>query len=246
MQPYYATDGVTLFHADCRDVLPHLPDGVVIADPPYGQTSLGWDRWQEDWLPLAISQTLWCFGSLRMFMDHGSDFAAAGWKLSQDLVWEKHNGSGFQKDRFKRVHEQAAHFYRGAWADCWRQVPVTLDAQPKVVQRTAQPPHTGAVGASLYVSAAGGPRLQRSVIRERSMHGRAIHPTEKPVPFLLHLLEYAAWPGALVVDPFAGSGSTGEAAILRGHPVVLIEAKEEYCAAIVQRLSTLQHGVVGA
>jgi tRNA G10 N-methylase Trm11 len=43
MKPYYDADGVTLYNADARDVLPHLdvaPVDAVITDPPYGQTAL--------------------------------------------------------------------------------------------------------------------------------------------------------------------------------------------------------------
>lgn len=244
MTPYYQSVHVTLYHADNRDVLPHLPEAVVVTDPPYGQTSLTWDRWQSEWLTLVKGNTLWCCGSLRMFMQRAGDFAAGGWKLSQDVIWEKHNGSGFHNDRFRRVHEQVAHFYRGAWGDVWRQVPVTLDARPKVVRRKERPPHCGAIENSTYVSVDGGPRLQRSVLRVRGMHGTAIHPTEKPVGLLLPLLEYAAWPGALVCDPFAGSGAVVEAALQRGHPVVAIEASEAYCEGIAQRLRQLETAVV--
>jgi site-specific DNA-methyltransferase (adenine-specific) len=36
-KPYYDCDGITIFHADCRDILPHLPKvDLVLTDPPYG------------------------------------------------------------------------------------------------------------------------------------------------------------------------------------------------------------------
>lgn len=37
MTPYFERDGITIYHADCRDVLPHLPPvDLVLTDPPYG------------------------------------------------------------------------------------------------------------------------------------------------------------------------------------------------------------------
>jgi len=38
VKPYYEQDGVTIYHGDCREVLPSvsLPDAAIIADPPYG------------------------------------------------------------------------------------------------------------------------------------------------------------------------------------------------------------------
>lgn len=83
-----------------------------MTDPPYAETSLVWDRWPQGWLTLAmaVATQMWCFGSTRMFMDRAADFQ--GWHLSQDIVWEKHNGSNAFADRFRRIHELALHFYQ--------------------------------------------------------------------------------------------------------------------------------------
>lgn len=50
---------------------------------------------------------------------------------------------------------------------------------------------------------------------------KIIHPAEKPVPLLNRIIECATDKGDLVVDPFAGSGSTGEAAVLAGRRALL-------------------------
>lgn len=240
MDPYYVDDSVTLYLGDCRDVLPQLdirPD-CAIADPPYGETSLEWDRWPIGW-PQAVAQagvrSMWCFGSLRMFLDRDRDFD--GWKLSQDLVWEKHNGSGFANDRFKRVHEYVAHWYSGDWGSIYHEVPVTADAAKRTLRRKQKPTHAGAIGTGTYESEDGGPRLMRSVIQVRSMHGRALHPTEKPVGILQPLLEYACPPGGLVLVPFGGSGADAVAARLTGRRAVLIERDPRYCEVIARRLA---------
>lgn len=75
------------------------------------------------------------------------------------------------------------------------------------------------------------------MLKVRSMHGRATHPTEKPVGIVQPLIEYACELGGTVLDPFAGSGSTAAAARLTGRRAVLIEADERYCDLIVDRLS---------
>src|ERR1700689_4440227 len=99
LKPYYDDGQVQLFLGDCREVLPALglEADLVLADPPYVSTSLGWDRWPDGWLEVAagVSRSMWCFGTLRLFMDRAGEFAGAGWKLSHDVIWEKHNGSGF-------------------------------------------------------------------------------------------------------------------------------------------------------
>ena len=38
--PYYSHAGITIYHGDCRDILPHVTADVVVTDPPYG---MGWD-----------------------------------------------------------------------------------------------------------------------------------------------------------------------------------------------------------
>ena len=78
-----------------------------------------------------------------------------------------------------------AHWYKGDWSTIYHQAPTTPDATARAVRRKYRPPHTGHIEASSYVSEDGGPRLMRSVIAVHSMHGRAIHPTEKPLGIFL-------------------------------------------------------------
>lgn len=118
MTVVYEDEWVKLIHGNYRDHIDELTAldvDAVCTDPPYGETSLDWDRWPTGWPDDAarIADVLWCFGSFKMFWNHRSEFAA--WKHSQEIVWEKHNGSGFANDRFKRVHELAVMFYQGEW-----------------------------------------------------------------------------------------------------------------------------------
>jgi len=178
--PYYQDESVQIFLGDCREIVASLPTpSVTIADPPYGETSLEWDRWVLGWPAIMPGNALWCFGSMRMFLEHAGEFAL--WRFGQDVVWEKHNGSGFHADRFKRVHENAVHWYRGEWVSQHLQVPTTSDATKHQVRRKQRPPHMGVIGGSAYASDDGGPRLMRSVIQVPSCHGYAQHPTQKPI-----------------------------------------------------------------
>jgi len=241
MRPYYADDTVTLWHGDCRDLVPALglTADCIVTDPPYGETALSWDAWPTGWLKAVAgsARSLWCFGSMRMFGFTWDEFYSSGWALSQDIVWEKHNGSGFAADRFRRVHEHAVHWYSGAWSDVYHETPTTADAVVKQIRRKERPTHMGDIDRSTYESADGGPRLMRSVIWMRSMHGYATHPTEKPVGILDPLIRYACPPGGVVLDPFAGSGSTAEAARMTGRKAILVEADERYCDLIANRLA---------
>lgn len=241
-EPYFEDDHVRLFLGDCREVVPAL--GVtadcVVADPPYGETSLAWDKWPHGWLEAAaaVTRSMWCFGSLRMFLEHHGEFEGAGWRLSQDVIWEKHNGSGFAADRFRRVHESVTHWYRDDWGGIHHDVPrgpAEFDGKDRSVSGgQSQTPHTGKIGPHRYED--DGLRLARSVQRIPSVRG-GLHPTEKPVPLLRLLIAYACPPGGLVIDPFAGSGSTLEAARQTGRHAIGIEADERYCETIARRLA---------
>jgi DNA modification methylase len=65
------------------------------------------------------------------------------------------------------------------------------------------------------------------------------HPTVKPIKLMQWLCRLITPPGGVVLDPFAGSGTTGAAAILEGFGVILIEREAEYIADIVRRLDSV-------
>jgi site-specific DNA-methyltransferase (adenine-specific) len=247
--PYYADDSVTLYHGDMREVLPALGRrfDCAVVDPPYSRTNGGialhWDRWPDGWPTLVtnVTSSMWCFGTMRMFHERHNEFDA--WSMSHEVVWEKDQATGKRADRFRRIHELAIHWYTGRWTDLYRQPQKTKHEGPPRASRD----HRGERAAKHWdydgrpaqrdIWVDDGTRFLTSVLRVRGMHMRAIHPTEKPVPLLDPLICYACPPGGTVLDTFAGSGSTGEAARLSGRRAVLIEAHEPYCEAIARRMS---------
>lgn len=247
-EPYWSDgEGLALYLGDMREVLPAL--GVtadcIVADPPYGETSLAWDRWPDGWVEAAtgVTRSMWCFGSLRMYLEHAGEFKAARWRLSQDLIWEKGNGSGPATDRFRRVHEQPTHWYQGKWAEIYHDVPRVAATSEQIARNgrarrvRVELRQRGKYGPKAWAD--DGTRVMRSVMRFRSMRGLAIHPTEKPCDLLDPLVTYACPIGGLVIDPFAGSGSTLDAARASGRRAIGIEAHEPYAEAAARRLSQM-------
>jgi site-specific DNA-methyltransferase (adenine-specific) len=80
--------------------------------------------------------------------------------------------------------------------------------------------------AELYTGSSRKPRVLRN-----------IHPTVKPVELMRWLVALVTPPGGVVLDPFAGSGSTGVATILEGRSFVGIEREGEYVDIACARLT---------
>lgn len=237
---------IHILQGDCREVLAGFTAGsfdACIADPPYGDTSLAWDTIVPGWIPavarvLKPNASLWIFGSMRFFMGNRirAQLRACGFRYSQDIVWEKQNGTGFHNDRFRRVHEHAVLFYRGAWADVYHAPQFTMDATAKTVRRKTRPTHTGRIQAGYYVSEDGGPKLMRSVLKVRNEHGRAIHPTQKPTDIVAPLVRYSVPPGGSFIVPFLGSGTDLVVAMAEDVDAVGIELNPQYAEAALNRL----------
>lgn len=97
-----------------------------------------------------------------------------------------------------------------------------------------------------YILAKGRPRLpqhQLPDVQGWKYSGNRHHPTEKPVTSLQPIIESFTAPGAIVLDPFAGSGSTCVAALQAGRRYIGIELLEQYHKAGRARLMTVQRAM---
>jgi site-specific DNA-methyltransferase (adenine-specific) len=105
---------------------------------------------------------------------------------------------------------------------------------------------TGVVGyrhESAYVLAKGRPNAPSSPLPDvLKWHysGNIYHPTEKAVQTLLPLIQSFSRPNDIVLDPFAGSGSTCEAAYVSGRRYIGIELDPKYHAAGLRRLQQVK------
>ncbi len=80
----------------------------------------------------------------------------------------------------------------------------------------------------------------RSIIRfTNSRGGKSLHPTQKPLELMEWLVKTYTNPGDIILEPFAGSGSTLLAAQLHGRRAIGIELSEEYCETAANRLQTI-------
>jgi adenine-specific DNA-methyltransferase len=68
------------------------------------------------------------------------------------------------------------------------------------------------------------------------------HPAEKPVAMLEHAIEATTYPGDIVLDCFAGSGSTAIAALKLGRRTMSMEIEREWATTVATRVQTMREG----
>lgn len=222
--PFWSDRNAAVYCGDSRELVklwPRRSVDLVITDPPYG---IGFKsgfaahaRIQGDddriQIPAMIAATL------RPLQDgaHAYIFGFAARELTGlfatavDLVWDKGSvGMGDLSVQWGVSHEPIVF---GVYYP---------DKANKAVQR-------GGLTTRLR---------KGSVLRVPRLNAKqnARHPTEKPVKLLRQLVESSSVVDDLVLDPFAGVGSTGVAAVLLGRRAVCIELDEGYCAEASRRL----------
>lgn len=232
MKPYAQANGVVVYHGDCREVLPSLGrDSIdlIVTDPPYGvdwqsgRRGIAFDRIAGDDGSLDIAACLrMAIASLRNHR-HVYVFGLADWGDlpiggRTELIWDKGMmGSGNLALPWGLAHEKIAFGFH--------------------TRQKANPASDGGLSA----------RLRRgTVLRVDRVNAAAVtrHPTEKPPELLRMLIESSSLLGETVLDPFAGVGSTGVAAILEGRKAILIELEERYCETAARRIAATQPALV--
>lgn len=104
-------------------------------------------------------------------------------------------------------------------------------AAPVTFSITPQNSELGAKGLSLDS------RFKYSPKASAKDRAGSKHPTVKPIALMRWLCRLITPPGGLILDPFAGSGTTGQAAAEEGFRATLIERQPEYVADITRRLN---------
>lgn len=208
IKPYYEDEWVTIFHGDCREILPQIskPD-VIITDPVWPNCPAGLlagaDRPQS-----LFEEMLEALPSLpeRMVVIMRSD----------------------SDPRFLGIVPEAMPFFR-----C-QILPYVV---PGYIGRKLGGDEIAYCFGEPLPSAPGrrvipgyGPRVQPT---GRPMNG---HPCSRALSHFRFLCKWWALPGEVIVDPFMGSGTTLVAARELGLRAIGIEVEERYCRIAVERM----------
>lgn len=221
MKPYYDHGGITIYHGDCRDVLPAIRDESVdlaVTDPPYQLTlaSSGTKEKVGQWgdimngavfyaeilrelkrLTVNPQGAAWVFNSWRSMPVLARASYEACWPIESMLVWDKDwIGPGGPRG-LRPAYELVALYVHPKF-----QIPDRGTRDIWTVPWSSAKPNG--------------------------------HPAEKPVALMQKLIRVT--PARSVIDPFLGSGTTLAAAKALGVRGIGIEIEEKWCEAAAVRL----------
>lgn len=227
--PYYQDSAVTIYHGDCREILPRLPKvDLTLTDPPYpklkGGVSVTFDRgvakrhdacrtvaepWGADLSALAGIQRVSALGSL----------VFCSWQSVEDIPPLIGGNRRALVTWYKRNTQPScnnAPYYQTefVWAVSygvglnWRRLRTFYDI------------------AKLQAGCMATERICDD-------NGKSLHPAQKPLALIHALLAIG---GETILDPFMGSGTTLRAAKDLGRKAIGIEIEERYCEIAAKRM----------
>ena len=216
MKPYYQDDYVTLYHADCLQNLDLLDQAdVLVTDPPYGMAYHGFGGRK---------------GEPRRSRAAHNIAGDATTEARDTLLGAWLGESG----------ERPALVF-GTWRvprpKC-RNIIAWLKGPAPGMGDLTMP--WGLSWEEVYVIGKGfygkrEPNYINIPVEPSGSTSRPDHPTPKPVPLMESLI--AKCPPGIIIDPFAGSGSTLRAAKNLGRRAIGVEIEERYCEITAQRLA---------
>jgi DNA modification methylase len=231
-------------HVVCDDMFNALPDDplkydLIIVDPPYGITSEEWDKTTKydllnstrRWLNLVL-QKLKPTGRLFVFWsrEHLFELKPLLDEIKNEyplnfgglIVWNFRNTLSIPNNRkeLKITWEPIFYFYGLDAPDLNR--PDTELTGEKWTNETDSDVWSFAVP-------------------QTNFSDKKIHPAQKPLELYKHIIKLSTKTNDLILDPFAGSGTTGHAAYELGREFKLVEKNLDYVEQMRSRLKEVFH-----
>ena len=254
-KPFYATKNVVLYLADSIKLMSEIPEDsidMIFADPPYNLSNGGftvhagkrvsvhkgaWDeshgvqadfefhvRWiDECHRILKPGGTLWISGTYHSIYQCGYAVQLLGMKILNDIAWFKPNASPNLSGRyFTASHETLI------WARKGDKTKHTFNYQDMKNGDWHLYDFIKKDGKQMRsVWAIGTPKPSEKAFGK--------HPTQKPIALLDRIILAATNKGDVVLDPFAGSSTTGLSAARFGRKFIGIDMGKEYLELSVKR-----------
>jgi len=237
MTPYYERDGITIYHADCLDVLPTL-EAVdhVITDAPYSRDlylsfrsnkgARGSDGQQSDNHLALANMTIGAVEDVLPAVAPEFVRLALRWTV----VFHDAESGHLWRDAL------GEHYIRaGVWVkpNAVPQISGDRPGQGFESITIAHPP-----GRKRW-NGGGRPAVWTFNAENSQAAGRPGHPCPKPLALMRQLVADFTDPGDLILDAFGGSMTTAVAAYQLGRRCIAIEREERYCEIGAKRLAQM-------
>jgi len=225
IKPYYQDEWCVIYHADCRDILPLIPDksiDLVLTDPPYnvgknyGGENLSHDEmaaFYSDWMCLTRQTmiegaSIYCCSSQSWLGQVWLWFRVI-YKFIRLIIWYAENAAGVMNPYFY-YHWQPLLF------GCKGDNPAVFNRQNAITGRDV---------------------WEANVLTSRTDPCTAVHPTRKPVKLMDNAILISSNRQQIILDPFLGSGTTCYCAKKLNRYSIGIEIEEKYCEIAAKRCS---------
>lgn len=244
-----------IYNQDALEGMCLLPDesiDLVVADPPY---NLGKDygndsdkqeyeefmQWNEKWLSLAISK----------LKPNGSLYIFATWRYSpeifvylkskmimlNEIIWDRKVPSmGGSTRRYSSVHDTIGFFAKS------KEHYFDLDAiRIPYDEATKKARSRSIFVGKKWLEMGYNPKDLWSVSRLHRIHAeREDHPTQKPLEIIERMVRASCPENGIVLDPFAGTGTTALACLKNNRKYITYELNPIYYELILNRISRNQ------
>jgi site-specific DNA-methyltransferase (adenine-specific) len=217
--PYYQDDACTIYHGDCRELLPQLEResaSAVVTDPPFN-VGFEYGTGYNDRLPIE------------QYGDFLRDVLAA----SEPVVEE---GGWF----FVWMAMPHCHHWHEWFPEGWRIFAGLKDFaqfRPTRVQYSWDPVIFWQKGARKAKAQAGKRDYHMGRTSRHILERSNGHPCPRPIDTATYIVDLVTDFGDTVLEPFAGSGTTLLAAKNLGRKAIGIELEEKYCEIAASRLT---------
>lgn len=223
LQPYYQDDAVTIYHGDCREILPELgPVDLVLTDPPYGvgfnygtrykDSHMAYGDMLQSWLPCAESLTSRC----------------AVFQSARNVTWW---WDWFKPRNYRLISIPKSFVQWNAATDVQWSTDYVLYWKPGQI-REEKPASAGR--KEMFTESV--PRDWFVSVDSCVVGQRPDHPCPRPMDTMIFLVDLLSHVEAIILDPFMGSGTTLRAAKDLGRKAIGIEIEEKYCELAAKRM----------
>ena len=231
---------------DCLDILPRLPSesfDLVFADPPFN-VNYKYDQYKDDLTPEAYRAWTkrWVRECVRVLKPHGSMFVAIGDEYAADLkkildrylhmrnwiIWHYTFGV-YCQTKFGRDHAHILYYCKHHLRRTFNADDVRVPSLRQTLYNDQRAENGGRVPGDVWTF----PRVC-GTFKERNTVG---HKCQMPESVLERIVRVASPPKGLVLDPFAGTGTTAAVAKRLGRRYFTTELSPAYFAAVKERLA---------